>query len=173
MRLLLPSPAHRSTPTPASPNPTAERIANDAYALIPRLRPGASAHRGAQNFDWDSTSLDGRVTTTLVALRPGLDSVILDAGNGSSVTRRRCPRARHLRTTAHGDTLVVYIRAPDGLPTTRCAFRSTTTAVSTTVAADVSSSRRDGSTGRKQIWSHGRTTTTISGSRPTTSRTTR
>jgi len=24
-----------------------------------------------QNFDWDSTSLDGRVTTTLVALRPG------------------------------------------------------------------------------------------------------
>ncbi|MDQ3223442.1 MAG: hypothetical protein M3Q75_08250, partial [Gemmatimonadota bacterium] len=32
------------------------------------------------NFDWDSTAFDGRVTTTVVSLRPGLDSVILDMG---------------------------------------------------------------------------------------------
>jgi len=34
-----------------------------------------------RNFDWDSTSFDGRVTTTLVSLRPGLDSVVLDMGH--------------------------------------------------------------------------------------------
>ena len=31
-----------------------------------------------RNFDWDSTSFDGRVTTTLVSRRPGLERVTLD-----------------------------------------------------------------------------------------------
>ncbi len=39
------------------------------------------------DFDWDSTSFDGRVLTTLIAIRPGLDSVILDAGSRLVVTR--------------------------------------------------------------------------------------
>src|SRR2546427_12725123 len=57
----------------------AARMANDAYT---RSHDYDLIHQRIEvrNFDWDSTSLDGRVTTTLVALRPGLDSVILDAG---------------------------------------------------------------------------------------------
>ena len=31
-----------------------------------------------KNFDWDSTSFDGRVTTTVASLRPGLQRVVLD-----------------------------------------------------------------------------------------------
>src|SRR5216117_1229348 len=57
----------------------AARMANDAYT---RSHDYDLIHQRIEvrNFDWDSTSLDGRVTTTLVALRPGLDSVVLDAG---------------------------------------------------------------------------------------------
>ena len=33
-----------------------------------------------RNFDWDSTSFDGQVTTTVVARRAGLDTVVLDMG---------------------------------------------------------------------------------------------
>ena len=65
-----------------------------------------------RNFDWDSTSLDGRVTTTLVALRPGLDSVILDAGERLAITRVAGVRGTALRSAAHGDTLVVYPARP-------------------------------------------------------------
>ena len=49
---------------------------------LARLRSDPPAHRG-QNFDWDSTTFDGRVTTTLVSLRPGLDSSMLDMGRSS------------------------------------------------------------------------------------------
>jgi len=65
-------------------------------------------------FDWDSTSFDGRVTTTLVSLRAGLDSVILDEGallSNTSVTGRD---GRPLRTGRHGDTLVVFPPRPLG-----------------------------------------------------------
>jgi len=31
-----------------------------------------------RNFDWDATAFDGKVTTTIVSLRPGLDSIVLD-----------------------------------------------------------------------------------------------
>ena len=50
------------------------------------------------NFDWDSTSFDGRVTTTLVAKRDGFDAVRLDmrhlrkpAGSCSSISSRLSP----------------------------------------------------------------------------------
>ena len=89
----------------------AERVGNDHYA---RSHDYDLVHQRIEvrNFDWDSTSLDGRVTTTLVALRPGLDSVILDAGKRLVVARVVDARGTTLRSTAHGDTLVVYPARP-------------------------------------------------------------
>src|SRR5207237_1907461 len=96
---------------PAVAQSNTELISNDAYTRshdydLVRQRIEV------RNFDWDSTSLDGRVTTTLVALRPGLDSVILDAGKGLVVSRVVDARGTSLRSTAHGDTLVVYPARP-------------------------------------------------------------
>src|SRR6266581_1318644 len=87
------------------------RMANDAYT---RSHDYDLVHQRIEvrNFDWDSTSLDGRVTTTLVALRAGLDSVILDAGKRLVVSRVVDARGTTLRSTAHGDTLVVYPARP-------------------------------------------------------------
>jgi aminopeptidase N len=73
-----------------------------------------------RNFDWDSTAFDGRVTSTLVALRPGLDSVVLDMGRTlevRSVTPAcaaggRCPALAYARP---GDSLVVRLARPAGL----------------------------------------------------------
>src|SRR5213594_1020562 len=89
----------------------AARVANDAYT---RSHDYDLIHQRIEvrNFDWDSTSLDGRVTTTLVALRPGLDSVVLDAGKGLVVSRVVDARGASLRSSAHGDTLVVYPGRP-------------------------------------------------------------
>src|SRR2546428_763678 len=96
---------------PAAAQSNADRVANDAYA---RSHDYDLVHQSIEvrNFDWDSTSLDGRVTTTLVALRPGLDSVILDAGKRLVVSRVVDARGTTLRSTAHGDTLVVYPARP-------------------------------------------------------------
>jgi len=96
--------------TPLAPlvaQSNAERMANDAYT---RSHDYDLIHQriDVRNFDWDSTALDGRVTTTLVALRPGLDSVILDAGKRLEVRRVSDPTGGALRAAAHGDTLVVY-----------------------------------------------------------------
>src|SRR3989442_1039732 len=68
-----------SAPAPAPAQSNGERMANDAYT---RSHDYDLVHQRIEvrNFDWGSTSLDGRVTTTLVALRASLDSVILDAG---------------------------------------------------------------------------------------------
>src|SRR5216110_337419 len=96
---------------PAVAQSNAELISNDAYT---RSHDYDLVHQRIEvrNFDWDSTSLDGRVTTTLVALRPGLDSVILDAGKGLVMARVVDARGTSLRSTAHGDTLVVYPARP-------------------------------------------------------------
>jgi aminopeptidase N len=64
------------------------------------------------DFDWDSTSFQGNVVTTLVALRPGLDSLVLDEGallRNTGVTDRH---GKTLRTARHGDTLVVFPDSP-------------------------------------------------------------
>src|SRR2546425_3486090 len=92
---------------PVAAQSNAERVVNDAYA---RSHDYDLVHQRIEvrNFDWDSTSLDGRVTTTLVALRAGLDSVILDAGKRLVVSRVVDARGTSLRRAAHGDTLVVY-----------------------------------------------------------------
>jgi aminopeptidase N len=80
-----------------------------------------------RNFDWDATAFDGKVTTTLVSLRPGLDSIVLDMGRRlvvRSVTldaaRRGAPSARppvrpSLRFTRPEDTIVVRLARPAGL----------------------------------------------------------
>ncbi|HJS42431.1 MAG TPA: M1 family aminopeptidase [Gemmatimonadales bacterium] len=95
-----------------------ERVANDHYT---RSHDYDLIHQRIEvsNFDWDSTSFDGRVTTTLVARRSGLDSVILDAGARlqiKTVTVGQGGRGGGgaLRTSRHGDTLVVFLPRPIG-----------------------------------------------------------
>ena len=111
MRLPLGCAALLSLAAPIAAQSNAERVANDAYT---RSHDYDLVHQGIEvrNLDWDSTSLDGRVTTTLVALRPGLDSVILDAGKRLVVSRIVDARGTSLRSAAHGDTLVVYPARP-------------------------------------------------------------
>src|SRR5881394_1938448 len=89
---------------PLAAQSNAERMANDRYT---RSHDYDLIHQRIEvsRFNWDSTSFDGRVTTTLVALRPGLDSVILDAGAKLQITST-------LRTSRHGDTLVVFLPKP-------------------------------------------------------------
>ena len=65
-----------------------------------------------RDISWDSTSLNGRVTTTLTARRPLLDSVRLDAASGISIRGATDAAARTLRTTHVGDTLVVHFAKP-------------------------------------------------------------
>src|SRR2546426_1184522 len=111
MRLPLSCAAVLALAAPVAAQSNAERVVNDAYT---RSHDYDLVHQRIEvrNFDWDSTSLDGRVTTTLVALRPGLDSVILDAGKGLVVSRVVDARGASLRSSAHGDTLVVYPARP-------------------------------------------------------------
>ncbi|OGU09085.1 MAG: hypothetical protein A2W29_03065, partial [Gemmatimonadetes bacterium RBG_16_66_8] len=89
----------------------AERMANDRYTrshdydlLDQRI--------SLRDFNWDSTSFEGSVITTLMALRPGLDSVILDAGSKLQIAKVTDRSGRVLRSTTHGDTLVVYLPRP-------------------------------------------------------------
>jgi len=65
-------------------------------------------------FDWDSTSFQASVTTTLAALRPGLDSIILDEGALLQNTGVTDAHGTALKTDRHGDTLVVFPPAPLG-----------------------------------------------------------
>jgi aminopeptidase N len=65
-----------------------------------------------RDFSWDSTSLNGRVVTTLAARRPGLDSVILDAAAGITIRGASDAAGRALRTTHVGDTLIVHLARP-------------------------------------------------------------
>ncbi len=64
------------------------------------------------DFNWDSTSFKGVVTTTLVARRPGLDSIILDEGALLENTKVTGPNGRLVRMARHGDTLVVFPSRP-------------------------------------------------------------
>lgn len=95
-----------------------DRVSHGAYV---RSHDYDLAHQRIElwDFDWDSTAFNGRVTTTLVALRPELDSIILDAGTLLTIRRVTSPGGVTLRFTTHGDTLVVYPAKP-------VAFRDTT-----------------------------------------------
>src|SRR6478735_875191 len=91
-------------------NPNLERIANDHYT---RSHDYDLVHQRivVRDFSWDSLSFTGHVETTLIALRPGLDSIILDAGALLGI-RRVTDGSAMLRTSRHGDTLVVYPQRP-------------------------------------------------------------
>ena len=93
---------------PLAAQSNAERMANDRYT---RSHDYDLVHEriALSHFDWDSTSFDGEVAVTLVALRPAFDSVILDAGHLLKVSRVS-DRAGALAFAARGDTLVVRLR---------------------------------------------------------------
>ncbi len=88
----------------------AERITNDSYT---RSHDYDLVHQRVElrDFDWDSTSFQGRVETTLIALRPSLDSIVLDAGHLLGIGSVTDTKGASLRQTRHGDTLVVHLPA--------------------------------------------------------------
>ena len=92
-------------------NPNLERIANDHYT---RSHDYDLIHQRVvlRDFNWDSLSFTGRVETTLIALRSNLDSIILDAGALLGIKRVTGPGSTALRTSRHGDTLVVFPPRP-------------------------------------------------------------
>ncbi|MFL5496189.1 MAG: M1 family metallopeptidase, partial [Gemmatimonadales bacterium] len=65
-----------------------------------------------RNFDWDSTSFDGRVVTILASLRPGLDTVRLDMDRQLEVTSVTASGGAALRFARPGDTLAVLLAHP-------------------------------------------------------------
>jgi aminopeptidase N len=89
----------------------AELMANDHYT---RSHDYDLVHQGITvgAFNWDSTSFEGSVTTTLIALRPRFDSAILDEGALLENTKVVDRTGRTLRTSRHGDTLVVFPATP-------------------------------------------------------------
>lgn len=98
----------------------AERMANDQYS---RAHDYDLVHQRIElrGFDWDSLGFDGRVSITLRALRPGFDSVVLDAGalleirrvdpagSGAAPPRSGVPRPPGFRFDHLRDTLVVHL----------------------------------------------------------------
>src|SRR5712692_17642 len=96
---------------PALAQSNAALVANDHYT---RSHDYDLIHQRivVADFNWDSTSFEGSVTTTLVALRLGLDSVILDEGALLRNTTVSDPRGTALRSDRHGDTLVVFPTRP-------------------------------------------------------------
>src|SRR4051794_19960979 len=89
-------------------NPNLESIANDRYT---RSHDYDLVHQRivVRDFNWDSLSFTGSVTSTLVALRPNMDSVVLDAGVLLGIRRTSAAGGPTLRTSRHGDTLVVHL----------------------------------------------------------------
>ncbi len=97
--------------SPALAQSNAALMANDHYT---RSHDYDLIHQriAVSDFDWDSTSFKGAVTTTVVALRPDLDSIVLDEGALLTNTSVADRRGTTLRTSRHGDTLVVFPAAP-------------------------------------------------------------
>lgn len=131
----------------------AERMANDRYTRSHDYDL-VDQRISLRDFDWDSTSFEGRVTTTLVTRRPGLDSVILDAGAKLRIATVADRAGRALRSATRGDTLVIYFPRP-------LAFRDTAR-FTITYHGYVESGRgltfiqNEGRTHRpRQIWSQG------------------
>lgn len=98
---------------PALAQSNAALMANDHYT---RSHDYDLIHQRitVSDFNWDSLSFEGSVTTTIVALRPVLDSVILDEGALLANTAVTGRGGATLRTARHGDTLVVFPASPVG-----------------------------------------------------------
>jgi len=84
-----------------------ERVAGGAYD---RTHDYDLVHQRIEvrDFDWDSTSFRGRVATTLVSRRAGLDSVVLDMGHLLRPTSVTSSTGTALRHSEHGDSIVVF-----------------------------------------------------------------
>ncbi|HEU4682024.1 MAG TPA: hypothetical protein VFS51_09775, partial [Gemmatimonadales bacterium] len=73
-----------------------------------------------KNFDWDATAFDGKVTTTIVSLRAGLDSVVLNMGQRLAVRRmtkvdgRTGGQSTPFQFSRPGDSIVVRLAKPVG-----------------------------------------------------------
>ena len=97
---------------PLAAQSNTERIANDHYS---RSHDYDLVHERIEvwNFDWDRFAFEGRVTLHLRALRPGLDTVRLDAGDLLEVTGVRAARgAAKLEFLHSSDTLSVRLSRP-------------------------------------------------------------
>jgi aminopeptidase N len=110
MRTLVALTALALIAAPLAAQSNAERILNDRYT---RSHDYDLIHQDIEvrDFDWDSLTFRGRVATTLVSLRPGLDSVILDAGKLLTITGVTGARGSFGRS---GDTLVIRLERPAG-----------------------------------------------------------
>lgn len=96
--------------SPLAAQTNLERMTNDWYT---RSHDYDLVHQRIElaSISWDSLSFDGKVTTTLVALRQGMDSVVLDAGHLLDIGAATAGSTT-LRTGRHGDTLVVHLASP-------------------------------------------------------------
>ncbi|MEA2722741.1 MAG: aminopeptidase, partial [Gemmatimonadales bacterium] len=66
------------------------------------------------NFDWNATAFDGNVTTTVVSLLPGLDSIVLAMGRRLEVRSVRGARGAPVQFSRPGDSIVVRLPRPAG-----------------------------------------------------------
>ncbi|HTG51117.1 MAG TPA: M1 family aminopeptidase, partial [Gemmatimonadales bacterium] len=111
MRLTIPMlAASLLAPLPALAQSNLERVVNGDYTpshdfdlLHQRIE--------VKNFDWDSASFDGRVTTTVASLRPGLQRVVLDMERRMEV-RSVTAAGKSLAYDRSGDSLVVRVAHP-------------------------------------------------------------
>ncbi|MEP6473744.1 MAG: M1 family aminopeptidase [Gemmatimonadota bacterium] len=137
----------------ASAQTNAERMANDRYT---RSHDFDLLHQRIElrNINWDSTSFDGRVVLRLVSQRPGLDSLILDAGHLLQIGMVRDQKGE-LKWSSHGDSLVVHL--------SRALMRGDTTRLTIDYHAIIDNGRGltfiEADTGRptrpRQLWSQG------------------
>lgn len=103
--------AQRGAAQAAAPRSNLSFMANDHYT---RSHDYDLVHQkiSVRNFNWDSASFDGAVTTTLVAKASGLGIIILDEGpllvNTGVVDRS----GRKLATARRGDTLAITTTNP-------------------------------------------------------------
>lgn len=105
--LVLATATQSSAQQPARAQTNRERVAGGAYD---RSHDYDLVHQRIEvrDFDWDSTSFRGRVATTLVSRRAGLDSVVLDMGHLLRATSVTSPAGAALRYSTHGDSIVVF-----------------------------------------------------------------
>ena len=138
---------------PLAAQSNAERMANDHYS---RSHDYDLIHERVElsAFNWDSTSFEGQLAVTLVALKPAFDSVVLDAGHLLRI-KSVTDRGGALVWSTAGDTLVVRLRHAVGLGDT-VRFRLSYHGVVengnglTYIEADTAPPRRP-----QQIWSQG------------------
>ena len=129
------------------------RVSHGAYA---RSHDYDLVHQRIElsDFNWDSTGFTGQVATVLVALRPGLDSIILDAGKLLTIQRVTGARGASLRFATHGDTLVVFPATPLAFA---IAARSTTAPGWRTAVDSRSSRARDSRIARSRSGARAKT----------------